>query len=433
MANSGRRTPATGLAAGPAALPPVLLLALVLLAGCESVELPAPDAWTIGSDTTAAGYVVVRHTPPADGIVPAWILEPELTFGVPLRTEPDTMGVIREPEAFERIGGVAPLPAGGIVVLDTRAQELRIFDSTGVHLRTFGGRGADPGQFNEANGFVLTGEGRIVVHDPRNLRLTVFDPEGGLVRTQPIDVLSFDPEWSGRADGAGGILESTVAVEEGQVVGALRSFDGEARPTGVRTLPSPPPAGTPTPNRLFEWERGSVRESAPIPWTSSGFRVLDPPDAYWELGPGETGYRIARVSLDGDTLLVIESARPAVPVLPIERDSVLADLRERSGGAFLDPSRIPVEKAAVEGAHVDDRRRLWVRVASPPGEVTWDLFGPDGHYEGTVLTYLGAPPVPSPVVRGDRVWLVQEGGDRVPRVVRASLRPLLPAEVPAEP
>jgi len=423
------------------------LLGLLALAGCAPDDPPPSDRWLTQSDTTASGVVRLVHTPPADGISPRWIIEPEVRIGTPVRTEPDSLGVIRLPDAFELVKGVAPLPDGRVVVLEAQAQELRIFDPEGAHLATWGARGEGPGEFNDANGLLVGTDGRIRVNDPRNARMSVFDPDEGFVSQSELDVLSFAFVWSAAIDSMNRVHEATVAVRDGEVRGAIRVYDPDGAWIDTLYLDTPPPASDAAGAASFEWEGAASRQSVPVPFRLTGFRQIDPQGTIWQQSPSLNDYRIVRTSFRGDTLLVLESPRTPEPVSPGEREAVISGLRERSGGQEFDWSRIPEEKPIIEGGFLDDRNRLWVRVepgvagmalsggsaesgasAIPAGTIpegtAWEIFGDDGTYQGTAVTALEIPAYLNPVVAGDQLYAVDAADPELLQVVRARIREL---------
>lgn len=62
-------------------------------------------------------------------------------------------------------------------VVDTRAHAIRVFDTAGALVRSFGGQGAAPGQFNAPTHIALAA-GRLYVTDTLNARLQILDLDG---------------------------------------------------------------------------------------------------------------------------------------------------------------------------------------------------------------------------------------------------------------
>ena len=73
--------------------------------------------------------------------------------------------------------------SGSIAVLDYSADLIRLFSGDGVPIRTIGGHGQGPGEFNGPSGLAWDREGRLWVADLRNGRYSVFDSLGDLVLT----------------------------------------------------------------------------------------------------------------------------------------------------------------------------------------------------------------------------------------------------------
>ncbi|MCE2422239.1 MAG: hypothetical protein J4G03_02800 [Gemmatimonadetes bacterium] len=76
---------------------------------------------------------------------------------------------------FGTITAVARDERGNVVVGDSQANEIRVFDPTGVHLRTLGGVGEGPGEFEALSDAWPVAGGNIVATDLALERITVFD------------------------------------------------------------------------------------------------------------------------------------------------------------------------------------------------------------------------------------------------------------------
>jgi len=61
------------------------------------------------------------------------------------------------------------------------SHKIEVFSLAGQHLRTIGGRGTDPGQFNFPSYLTVSPNGMLYVADTLNFRVQVFDPDGNLV------------------------------------------------------------------------------------------------------------------------------------------------------------------------------------------------------------------------------------------------------------
>jgi hypothetical protein len=101
-----------------------------------------------------------------------------------------------DPEPFVRIGreeagpyqlalvaAGALLQDGRIVVADAGAQEVRLFDSPGQHVRTLGGAGDGPGEFRGLSSVFDYPGDSIAAFDGYLYRTTVFSTATGSYRT----------------------------------------------------------------------------------------------------------------------------------------------------------------------------------------------------------------------------------------------------------
>lgn len=66
-------------------------------------------------------------------------------------------------------------------VADTVANDIKVFDSNGQLVKTFGAPGAGPGEFNAPTHLAFT-DGHLLVTDTFNSRIQVFDADGRPLR-----------------------------------------------------------------------------------------------------------------------------------------------------------------------------------------------------------------------------------------------------------
>jgi hypothetical protein len=118
-------------------------------------------------DTLPSGLVQVTN--PAEGMcdsAAAWCVAEELRIGT---VEGDG------PDLFSAIQAVEFDPHGRIGVLEGQAQEIRVFDRHGQHVRTIGAKGQGPGEFSEPIGMGWSASRSLWIPDPGNTRISVFD------------------------------------------------------------------------------------------------------------------------------------------------------------------------------------------------------------------------------------------------------------------
>ena len=152
--------------------PAAAFLLAIALGACGAPDADTPP-WTVRD---SAGITLVESTAP---LSPAWVAgEPELQIGV----------VDGEPAyQFQSPGHAALLASGEILVAEGGANELRVFDEAGRHVRSFGRSGSGPGEFEFLSDFQLLDADSILVVDYNARRVSVFAPQGDLLEMSPIE------------------------------------------------------------------------------------------------------------------------------------------------------------------------------------------------------------------------------------------------------
>ncbi len=398
----------------------LLVVAWVALVGCG--DTGSPSDWTTLRDTLPSGTVHVTNIPTAN-VSPTWTLVEELRVGSLEGTGPD---------AFAYLKGLVVLDGGGFAVLDSQAQELRVFGSDGAHIATHGGKGQGPGEFVDANGLMLGPGGRLWVPDARNGRMSVFDPEDGFVESFPFADGNVNWTWNGAMVDGSRIYRP---VETGNRR-LLRIFDLTMTQVDSLPLSSDGPEGeefdpTRQPGAFYRETNGGYMMYG-IPFFASEVRYIDSRGTVWSTRDGDSEYRLSRWEPGGDTTLVVETRRPAVPVTEAERDSVIDGMRQMLADMGVsrqwDWTRIPNVKPAVEDIFESDEGNLWVRTPAADGGVLFDVYSEEGGYLGTASLGPGfsLSDQVAPVVRGDLAWLVVTDELDVPFVVRARIMPANP-------
>jgi 6-bladed beta-propeller len=319
------------------------------------------------------------------------------------------------PGSFSSITALTVDRAGRIYILDREAQEIRVFDSTGVFLRIIGRKGSGPGEFRDAIGFDWDLLGRLWIVDQQNARYTVTDTAGKILGEYHRPISGFYTySWSGGLDGAGHIYEFYQRPGLGEEL--LLRYDEKF---GVPdTIPLPHYEGG-----VFKLQRPNARTFAKIPFGPSLVWTLDRAGFIW-FGVTDT-YRLYKRDLKGDTISGAGRPYAPVPVTSVERDSAIGALEwfTRQGGQ-VDVSRIPRRKPAFLSIFVDDQERLWVLPTA--GESTsgsiLDVFDASGNFVRRWRTDFRVTLHPLPLVRGSRLYSVTQDSDGINYVVRADLR-----------
>lgn len=405
----------TGPALTSSRLGAVAVIAVV--AGCAAPEGQRLGTWVAERDTI--GDTIIVRT--VSGSV----------WGAPATMREDlTIGVLDGPEEL-MFGGIQEMAvdaAGGIYVFDGQVPALRYFDSTGAYVRTLGGRGSGPGEYQDAAlGLAVRSDGRVVLRDPRNGRLTLYNPDGTPSEHWPVSsgLFTSNAMVLDTADHAYlKILPGRPEPNKPWPIGLLHLDD---RGNIVDSIPDPVIAGAPT-------EAGGRFLPAKVwAWSPLGYLVVGVTDAYhFELRPPNA------------PVIRIERTRPTVEVLPDERAEYEAvnEWMRINQGRFMTAEipPVPSTKPPYRGFLIGQDGRVWVRLhvtaeqvdVDPPASkdrpppVSWreppvfDVFEPDG-------TYLGEVRVPNRtalmVTRGDTAWGTREGESGEIYVVRLTIVP----------
>ncbi len=385
---------------------------VLTVAACTADRTDRADRWDGTVDTLPNGTIEVHN--PSHGIwdsSTAWRVEEETRIG---------MLEGSGPALFGRISALEVDGSGRIYVFESQAQELRVFDSSGSHVRTIGREGGGPGEFKQGIGLAWSPGANLWVVDPGNVRISVFDTAGTYQTMHRILGGYIMMPWKGRFDNAGRFYHYglDLAAEAGGRFVMVR-FDSLLHSLDTLRIPRPPE------EHYFELQtedgfmRAGVPFSAEISWT------LSPSGHLWFANTSD--YRIYRRSVAGDTVMEISREFEPLPVTAAEIDTAIISLDwfTRQGGK-VDRSQFPGVKPALSTLYVDDEDRLWAVpvVADTDMRRLLDVFDSLGRYLGRVRLPFRLAAEPLPLFRGDFLYGVTSDEFEVPYVVRGRiLRP----------
>jgi len=137
------------------------------------------------------------------------------------------IGVTMGEAAYQLSGvrSVRRLSHGTIVIADSGSRELRFFDAQGQFLRSVGGRGSGPGEYEMVTSVSRFRGDSLIVLDSRVGRITVLDARGGYVRDWSLSAL---PEAARGWSMIGG-------TEHGYVI-VRRTIGSEGDPSGYHRM-----------------------------------------------------------------------------------------------------------------------------------------------------------------------------------------------------
>lgn len=343
------------------------LLMLVFVAACDRV---ASTAEKVGR-TDSAGIAIVLNG--AEDRPLSWQIEPVHRIG----------GSAEGPEGFFELGEwlVDTDPAGRIYVLDAANTRVVVFDSSGTHLRSLGGRGAGPGEMREPMAISVDGEGTVNVADFARETLLRWDAGGRLLpgadslRLLPLTSKPFAAD----ARGFLVVVEEAAGAEDSVSWRLVRHGDGPSVPIAVAARRRTRPMDIGCAMGLF-----APLFSSDLVWEAKGGRLAIATGGEYEIRLLEAqGERRIRRPLPlraaSRELALKEAGRGLVTVgFRTMKCRLPAELRvDRQGYQAVVPAISDLE-IAWDG-------ELWVERTALHGEPrAIDIFDPSGAYVGTL-------------------------------------------------
>lgn len=296
-----------------------------------------------------------------------------------------------------QVGAALRLKGGGLVMANGGSRELRFFDARGGHLRSVGGRGAGPGEFQNLTWLRRYRGDSLLAYDSRLRRLTVFDADGSFGRVLAL----------GSRDG---VQLPLGALEDGSIVG-LRVTPPQGDLTGIirraEILYRLSPAGEVLDSlssfagrEMFANRRGGDLAFVPIP--HARFTSYATHEAVIFAGTNDT-YEIMVLSASGDLEMRLRRPVDPEPATAADGNALIeyqlsqiddSTLRERQR-RVLDGLPTADAKPAYAGILADRAGYLWVQRYDALSEAppTYDVFSPAGAWHTTVVLPTGVRPL----------------------------------------
>jgi len=362
-------------ASGALTVAAVVLLPVAALAACTA-EAPRRAAPSV-TRTQRDGSEIVEYAE----------LSPEATWSLgdePLLSIGDDESAAA-PYLFSWIGSIHQRPDGTLLVVDFRAQEVRVFDADGTFDHAFGGEGEGPGEFQSIRTNRLIGD-TFMAWDWRARRLTTFTADGELRDARRVPTFGDTP--SDTVDGFfddGALLAAIVEQQRPQSASVM-----ETRYTYLRWLPggSQNELFVHVDRNLFQSSDGSARL---IPLTPE-LRLAAGDNAVYVATGKTLGYQ--RYGIDGRLAMTVRAAEAPSPLDPdfLEQfkqrqidaapPGVAARLR-RAYDEMTFPSQLPM----TDGLLLDDQENVWLRRYRLPRDESpqvWHVFDRNGAFLGTL-------------------------------------------------
>ena len=339
------------------------------------------------------------------------------------------------PAAFGDVRGIDVGPDGSILVLDAEASELRAFGPDGAYRSTLLRRGSGPREIGSANGVRVDTLGGIWVNDQSRGQITHLS--GEQAASYPL-----------ATSGSGDLWEGGI-THDGRAWVVERHPDGPSVPPAAMQAdmqPGPQPLLTRLYLRSLDPTTGAVDSVAlgvestevaiypmvmtPVPFAGTPLSAFDPAGALWTAS--SDAYRVSKLSLTGDTLLIVELPGIAPDASSQERadeiarvTALLADARKRGGGAGRGSDATDWEaavgkrKPVLVSLSVDDQSRLWVQRRTLSRGPVFDVLDATGQLVGTIDPDFEPSTTFPPVIKGRSIYAVVADSLGAPTVIRA--------------
>ncbi|MDE2664388.1 MAG: hypothetical protein OXI39_15480 [Gemmatimonadota bacterium] len=361
-------------------MPRLTLLSLALLAACGDTG----DRPTTGAAGTLEG---------PDAILNA-VTEEVFTVGSATGDDWDTFGSVRSVHFDAN---------GNLHIFDGQAEHILVVGPEGSLIRTVGGQGEGPGEFENVTTAIVARDGSYTVLGFSHIDLLA--PDGEYVRR-----INLDPMTTG-------IVIARMALPDGRLVagGIMRFGEEEEEEEEGHPIHIFPLDGAEAELLYTAWRppdeeedetsvSGSAETGMRVAWSAG--RAFEPFVNYDLLTDGRLalidsiGYRVKLIGLDGSVAGTIER-----PIAPLAVDDALMEAardryRESTArrNAMRTNSPIQIDMEGVEGLtfadevpvlyglKVDWEDRIWVKRRGPTGDDDGptDIVTPDGDYVGTL-------------------------------------------------
>jgi hypothetical protein len=355
-----------------------VLAIAVLLTGCGAGEVSSSGPVVRDS----AGVVIVENAAPLRGGAGAVVVGEGPLLEI---------GVVEGEEAyqFNGIRGALRLADGRLVVANGGTAELRFYDARGRHLRSVGGKGGGPGEFQFMGAPLRLPGDSLLVGERVAPRLSLFTPEGGFVTTypsrEPLGVLS-DGTLVGRRTlrAPGESVQSGLLREREALVRSTRAGE-ELDTLGV----------VPGSERHVHIEQsgGAITSiEVSVPSFAKSQQIAVGPDRVYAGSAESYEVEVYHPGLGLERLI-----RVSVPPGAVTPAMVEALRREQLGESPNEEHRRSVERRFAQfeapeflpsynGFRLDAAGVLWVEEYLAPGEdePRWQLFDGEGRWLTTV-------------------------------------------------
>lgn len=395
-------------------LRPSSLALLVLFASCSSRE-PYMDNQP---ESEVSGVMTLP-----DGSQETWHIVEEFRVG----NETGDGAIF-----FGSVSAIAVDENNQLLVLDRMASEVLVFDAKGALVRTIGGKGVGPGEFEHAAHVDVGPHGNLWVMEMHTGRLTLLDSTGHYVREKDIDSHGWDvgviaDVYLGGFDRVDQYNASVAVPYSGEggaqvILGGnhlmLARYNASLTPIDTVPMPQSPVSFE---KYVHVAQNSAMIEDVPLQG-----------EFHWRFAPGGNfwtlltrPYEISEVSTSGEILRTFSMPFDPAQVTDEDLQEAHKSLeRFFESGAELDLNKIPSTHPAANSFFVDDDGRIWVDKRAPSSEDQhrlFDIIGEDGTLMGTLRSPFAVDPEPIPIIRQGFLFAVSAADDGSQLVIKARI------------
>jgi hypothetical protein len=314
---------------------------------------------------------------------------------------------------------------GRVVVADQGTHSLRWFSADGKLLHVSGGEGEGPGEFRYIHKLLEIGDS-IGVYDAMQQRLSIFDANGTFARMLTIaggDELPLGLEPIGRLSTGQWIAKASTTYSMGTPSGPARDsvWIWSLKPDGTAGTKIAAMLGS---DALIA-SSSQFLQVMPAPFgRTTTIRVHD--GMLW-VGTADS-YRIDGLDLQGRVITSVRlDQRPAIlepergkgAVDSLRKGTRTGPMAEMIGRAYdeaLEKLALPEFEPPYSTFRIADDSTLWVEhfvTREHTGATKWDVFLPDGHWQGTITLPPGFTPTQISHAEILGIWKDPDGVDHV--------------------
>ncbi|MDE2764492.1 MAG: 6-bladed beta-propeller, partial [Gemmatimonadota bacterium] len=379
-----------------------LIVTALSVAACTGAPPPITE---LAVDTLADGTVLVSNPP--HGL---WDANPETRWRLveSLRIGGATEG---GPDAFGRATSVAVDTLDRLWIVDSQANEVRVFDGEGRFVRTIGGPGEGPAEFMGLRSVGRGPDGEMWAADHRLERYEIFDTAGTRIGGQRF-MTRFGGGWRN-----GLFLAYDGPEDSDRYVYRVyrRGATGRLGPDGrVFELPEDPPDPP-----MIEFKEGGTTLLRPAPFSPHRWWTFGPDLNIWWSDGVEMGGRYELREIDLETGRTLRRVLRQYEPVPISEDvrvaAIQTDLESvRHNHNMPGAERPPPEAMSVvprvyppfERFSRSREGTLWVRRMLGDGVFGFDVFDSEGRYLGQPELPAGLANIRVQRVDGERMYVI---------------------------